>query len=174
MRALEALIEEVAMLKDRLAELERKSGNYVRKCKVKERKDGKVIVEDKTGFVSGPVTQGSMVAGEWTFDAPANPGAQGIIFCSDGETEGGVFISCLPDDSHPHASTEQGTMRLTGPEGVTITASGGAVNVTAAKIILNGVVYLGGEGGRPVSRKTDADDAGDKLIEGSARVFAVD
>ena len=100
MGAFDDLVNAISDLQDWRAEQERKSNNYVRKVKVKERKDGKVIVEDKSGFVSGEVTQASVTSGEWTIDAPAQKGAQGFLLCPDGETEGGAFFPCLPNDDN--------------------------------------------------------------------------
>lgn len=181
MSALDALIDRIAYLEDRLAEVDRKSPNYVRMTRVKERKDGKVIVEDDTGFVSGEVTQGALSAGEWTIDAPANPGAQGVLFCPDGETEGGFFLPCLPDDKHPHASTEQGTLRLKGPDGAEITISGGVATIKGVKFVTDLENQLGGTGGKPVARKGDMVEVKfgsskglHPIVEGSSKVFAVD
>ncbi|SNY91394.1 hypothetical protein SAMN04515647_1616 [Cohaesibacter sp. ES.047] len=179
MSALDALIDEISDLKDWRAEQERKSNNYVRKVRMKERKDGKVIVEDGSGFVSGPVTQASMTSGEWTIDAPANPGAQGFLICPDGETEGGAFFPCLPNDNHPHASTEQGTLRLKGPAGAEIEIAGGVATLKGVKVVIDPETHLAGKGGPAVARVGDMVDVKfgsskglHPIIQGSSKVFA--
>lgn len=51
--------------------------------------------------------------------------------------------------------------------------SGGTVTIKAPKIVLDGEVHLGGEGGELVHRKGDADSGGD-IAQGSAsKVYAV-
>lgn len=54
-----------------------------------------------------------------------------------------------------------------------IAASGDAVTMTAAKIVLNGEVHLGGEGGQLLHRKGDADSDGDVAVGSASRVYAV-
>lgn len=108
---------------ERLAESERRLANVLRKVKVKENRDGKVIVEDGTGFVSGELAQGSMSAGGWRIDAPAGEGAQGLLFCPDGDPANGVFLPCLPDDANGAASTKTDTLKLISPSGKTFTVS---------------------------------------------------
>ncbi|SDR07601.1 hypothetical protein [Pseudovibrio sp. Tun.PSC04-5.I4] len=166
----------------RLAEVERRSGNFVRKVKVASYESGKVVVEDGSGFKSAPVTQASISSGEWQIDAPANAGAQGFLFCQDGETENGIFFPCIPSGANPHASAEGGTLRLKGPEGVVVEIAGGKLTVTADKATVNASkVELGGTGGKKVARKGDmvAVGAGSSkgnwpIIEGSSTVFAID
>jgi hypothetical protein len=106
---------------ERLAEVERRQANILRKVKVKENKDGKVIVEDGTGFVSDELSQVSLSAGGWKIDAPADAGAQGLLFSPDGDPANGTFLPCLPDDDHEAASTKTDTLKLISPAGKTIT-----------------------------------------------------
>lgn len=106
---------------ERLAELERRQANMLRKVKVKENRNGKVIVEDGTGFVSGELSQVSLSAGAWKIDAPADAGAQGLVFCPDGDPANGVFLPCLPDDDHEAASTDTKVLKAISPEGKTLT-----------------------------------------------------
>lgn len=54
-----------------------------------------------------------------------------------------------------------------------IGASGDAVTITAAKIVLDGEVHLGGEGGQLLHRKGDADSDGDVAVGSASRVYAV-
>lgn len=106
---------------ERLAEVERRQANILRKVKVKENKDGKVIVEDGTGFVSDELSQVSLSAGGWKIDAPADVGAQGLLFSPDGDPANGTFLPCLPDDDHEAASTKTDTLKLISPAGKTVT-----------------------------------------------------
>lgn len=106
---------------ERLAELERRQANTLRKVKVKENRYGKLVVEDGTGFVSGEVSQVSMAAGNWKIDAPAAAGSQGLLFSPDGDPANGVFLPCLPDDAHEAASIQTDTLRLISPNGKKIT-----------------------------------------------------
>ncbi len=169
-------------IKTRLAELERKTGNFVRKAKVASYSDGKVVVEDGSGFKSAPVTQASITSGEWQIDAPANVGAQGFLFCQDGETENGIFFPCIPSGDNPHASAEGGTMRLKGPDGVVVEITGGKLTITCTEATVNAdKVSLGGEGGKKVARVGDMVAVGGissaglwPIVEGSSKVFATD
>lgn len=114
----------VLQLLERVSELERRLENVYRKVRVKERKDGKVIVEDETGFVSAPLTDGSLSAGNWKIDAPSDVGTQGIIL-SDGDPANATFWPTLPSNQHPAASTEPNKLGLIGPGGEKITIADG-------------------------------------------------
>ena len=169
-------------IKARLAELERKTGNFVRKAKVSSYAGGKVVVEDGSGFKSAPVTQASITSGEWQIDAPANVGAQGFLFCQDGETENGIFFPCIPSEDNPHASAEGGTMRLKGPDGVVVEIAGGKVTITCTEATVNADrINLGGTDGKEVARigdKVEIKRGSSRgfwpIVEGSSTVFAVD
>lgn len=137
-------------LLERLAEVERRQANVLRKVTVKENRNGKVIVEDGTGFVSGELSQVSLSAGGWKIDAPADVGAQGLVFCPDGDPANGVFLPCLPDDGHQAASTDTKVLKLISPEGKTLTINDdgfaiegdvkieGAFDVTGSSFTHNG------------------------------------
>lgn len=51
--------------------------------------------------------------------------------------------------------------------------SGGTITITGTKIILNGEVHLGGEGGQLVHRKNDVDSGGDTATGSATKVYAV-
>ncbi|EFO30935.1 putative baseplate assembly protein V [Roseibium sp. TrichSKD4] len=133
----------------RIVELERVTANVVRRVRVKENRNGKLIVEDDTGFVSGEVPQASMSAGGWKVDAPAGAGAQGILLCAGGDPAQGTFFPGLPSDADPAASTDTGILKLISPEGKTLTIDGngfafvgdvtidGAFDVTGASFTHN-------------------------------------
>ncbi|MBD8890900.1 hypothetical protein [Roseibium litorale] len=110
-------------LQRRVADLEKRIENGVRKVRVKSYEGGKVVVEDDSGFVSAPIPQGSMSAGAWRIDAPAETGTQGLMF-SDGDPANGVFVPMLPTQNAGNASTETGTMRLISPAGKVLTIDG--------------------------------------------------
>lgn len=52
-------------------------------------------------------------------------------------------------------------------------AHDGPIRIRGSKIILEGEIHLGGEGGKEVHRRGDRDSDGDVAAEGSIRVFAV-
>ncbi|MDD7908560.1 hypothetical protein PUV47_01415 [Pseudovibrio exalbescens] len=169
-------------LQTRIAELERRSGNFVRKVKVASYENGKVVVEDGSGFRSARVTQASITSGEWQIDAPANVGAQGFLFCQDGETENGIFFPCIPSSAHPHASNTGGTLCLKGPSGVQIEISSGTLTITCTEATVNAdTINLGATGGKKVARIGDMVAVGGgsskgnwPIVEGSSTVFAID
>lgn len=113
----------VHKLEQRIADLERRIENGVRKVRVKSYEGGNVVVEDDSGFVSAPIPQGSMSAGAWRIDAPAEEGTQGLMF-SDGDPVNGVFLPMLPTQNAENASTETGTMRLISPAGKVLKIDG--------------------------------------------------
>lgn len=139
----------VQELQARVADLERRIENQTRKVRVRSYEGGRVVVEDDTGFVSAPIPQGSITAGAWRFDAPAEPGTQGLLYC-DGDPANAVFVPMLPTNDAACASTEPGTARLISPQGHTLTigAAGwhfvgdvtidGAVAITGSALTHNG------------------------------------
>ena len=54
-----------------------------------------------------------------------------------------------------------------------IAASGVGVTIKAGKIVLDGEVHLGGEGGQLLHRKGDVDSDGDTAVGSATRVYAV-
>ncbi len=109
-------------------------------------------------------------------------GAQGFLFCQDGETENGIFFPCIPSGDNPHASAEGGTLRLKGPDGVVVEITGGKLTITCTEATVNAdTVNLGGTGGKEVARigdKVEVKRGSSKglwpIVEGSSTVFAVD
>lgn len=160
-----------AELIERVGELERRQGNFMRKVKVtKSHKDGTVTVSDEQGFDPKPMAQMSITSGDWTFDAPADEGAQGMVFCPEGDPSQGVFFPCLPSDDKKHASKDPKTMRIKGPAGFELEVTEGVATIKG--VTLN----MGGEG-PAVARKGDKVEcpAGiGHIIEGSSIVNAVD
>ncbi len=161
------------VMEKRIAELERRQGNYIRKVTVTENEGGKVKVEDGSGFKSGLVPQAAITSGEWRFDAPANEGAQGYLISPDGDPAQGMFFPCLPSNENPNASTELGTLRLRGPNNIALTIKDGVVTIEANSI------ELGGSGGPRVARigdrvevKTGSSAGLWKIVEGSEVVTA--
>lgn len=153
-----------SMLFDRVAELERRVTNTVRRVRVSAYEAGRVRVEDDTGFQSDWLSQAAITSGEWKIDAPANPGAQGMLFAPDGDPAQALFYPSLPSDDNPNASKEPGTFRLQGPQDITITITGGGVEITASTtvtvnapetIVNSDTIQLGGEGGPAVARIGD-------------------
>ena len=66
-----------------------------------------------------------------------------------------------------------GSVHVDRASGAITIRSSGTVRITAAKIVLEGEVHLGGDGGELVHRKGDADSAGDTATGSAAKVFAV-
>lgn len=54
-----------------------------------------------------------------------------------------------------------------------VIAHDGPVRLRGSKIVLEGEIHLGGEGGKEVHRKGDIDSDGDQAVQGSNRVFAL-
>lgn len=165
----------------RLAELERRMGNVCRTVKVTESMgDGRVRVSDGAGFEPEPLPQASLSAGDWSFDAPADVGAPGIVICPEGDPTHAFFLPCLPSGDKPHASTDPGTLRLKGKTGEVIEISGGVISITSGG---NGIIIDGSEvrtncrtrlnnGTKKVHRVDDRDSADDTATEGADDVFA--
>ncbi len=59
------------------------------------------------------------------------------------------------------------------PQNEMVLANDGPLRVRASKIILDGEVHLGGEGGKAVHRVDDLDNDGDAAVGGASRVFAL-
>jgi phage baseplate assembly protein V len=66
-----------------------------------------------------------------------------------------------------------GSVHVDRASGAITIRSGGTVRISAATIVLEGEVHLGGDGGALVHRKGDADSAGDTATGSASKVFAV-
>jgi phage baseplate assembly protein V len=66
-----------------------------------------------------------------------------------------------------------GSIHVDRASGAITIRSSGTVRITASKIVLDGEVHLGGDGGQLVHRKGDLDSGGDTATGSAAKVFAV-
>lgn len=59
------------------------------------------------------------------------------------------------------------------PQEEMIFANDGPMRLRASKIVLEGEIHLGGDGGKRVHRIGDSDDDGDVAVTGAAKVYAL-
>ena len=140
----------IAQLVARIAELERRQANLLRRVRVVENTgDGRVRVTDGAGFDPAPVPQSALSAGNWRIDAPADAGSQGWLLSPDGDPSLAEFIPTMASDAAPSASTEPSRMRLLGPGGEEFIFENGTM------LFRNSRMDLGDGGGPAVARIGD-------------------
>lgn len=141
----------------------------------------KVQFEDEDGVVSTWIDVLSKSStGVKAFQMP---GKDDEVWCAmDAKGEAGCIIGSRYNAKEPPPSDSNDALVLQFPGGsVTLDTAGGgmtislsgALKVTAAQVILDALVDLGGEGGQLLHRKGDEDSAGDTAVGSASRVRAV-
>lgn len=162
----------------RIPEIERRVRNMMRYVTVAEvdPQKGLVRVKDDGGdpdqtFESHwiPWMEQAGQTKTWT---PPSVGQPMMILSPSGNMADAIAVSGRFSNQNPQPS-QNGDENVEKIGNTTITRSGNKVTIESPTIVLKGEVHLGGEGGKLVHRKGDADTAGD-LADGSAtKVYAV-
>lgn len=102
---------------------------------------------------------------------PPTVGEQVDVVSESGDLTDAVIDMSTPSNANPRP--HDGPEAVITMGGSRITIGGDGVTIRAGKIVLDGEVHLGGEGGELVHRKGDFDSAGDAADGSASRVYAV-
>lgn len=101
----------------------------------------------------------------------------------DWDGEDGCILGSLYSDADTPPTSDGDSIHIRTSSGMEIVISKGGgtltvrnaqeVRIQAAKIVLEGEVHLGGEGGALVHRKGDVDSAGDAAVGSASKVYAL-
>lgn len=171
-------VEDIIMsLGTRVTELERRVANKRRTGVVSEvdheRGLYRVELSKQNGraFQTPWIPARSLGAGGVKFDVLHTVGEQVDVLSENGDLTDAVvdLASYSNDNARENANTP---LHIKIGDTV-ITASGDGVTIKAGKIVLDGEVHLGGEGGQLLHRKGDVDSDGDAAVGSASRVYAV-
>lgn len=171
------LPEQVADLYRRLAEVERRNRNRKRTGKIAEIdfENGLARVElstqDGKPYLSPWMPWKEIASGGIKSHIPPTIGEQVDVVSESGDLTDAVIDMSVPSSANPRPHDGPEAVITKGDSRITI--SDDAFVIRAGKIVLDGEVHLGGEGGEPVHRKGDADSDGDLAVGSATRVFAL-
>ena len=162
----------------RIPEIERRMRNIVRYGVVEEvdAKKGLVKMKDDGGgdgqtYVSDWRPWAEVGGGIKTWRPPTK-GQQVVMFSPSGNLADGIVFNAAFSDQNPQPS-ENGDEVVETIGSTRLTMKDGSVTLKADKIVLDGKVHLGGEGGKQVHRKDDVDSDGDVAVTHATNVWAV-
>ena len=169
----------VADLYHRIAELERRHQNRRRTGTVAEvnAAEGWARVklgEDAEGkpFLSPKIPWQMPAMGATKVNIPPSVGQQVEVVSETGDMTDGIINNSLRSNDNPQPDAQPGETVLTTGD-TRIFVAPGEVRIKSAKIVLEGVVHLGAEGGKLVHRKDDVDSDGDAAVGSATKVYAV-
>lgn len=162
----------------RLAEIERRNRNRKRTGTIAEGPDDKgryrvkISEQGGTPYLSPWVKPKTYAAGGVKMDVVYTVGEQVDLVSESGDLTDAVIEMSTYSEANARENT--GNVPLHIKIGSTVIQAGGdGVKITAGKIVLDGEVHLGGEGGQLLHRKGDADSDGDTAVGSATRVYAV-
>jgi len=171
------LPEQMADLYNRIAELERRGRNRKRTGTVKAVDNAKglarVMISKPDGkeYLSPWLPWKEVASGGIKSHIPPTEGEQVDVVSESGDMTDAVIDMSTPSNANPRPHD--------GPEAVITKGNSrlffgdDLISLSATKIVLDGEVHLGGEGGQLLHRKGDLDSGGDVAVGSSSRVFAV-
>ncbi|EYR81875.1 phage baseplate assembly protein V [Shinella sp. DD12] len=169
---------QIADLYHRHAESERRARNRKRTGTVVEGPDDKgryrvkISEQGGTPYLSPWVKPKTYAAGGVKMDVVYTVGEQVDLVSESGDLTDAVIEMSTYSEANARENT--GNVPLHIKIGSTVIQAGGdGVTITAGKIVLDGEVHLGGEGGQLLHRKGDADSDGDTAVGSATRVYAV-
>ncbi|MCO5153379.1 MULTISPECIES: phage baseplate assembly protein V [unclassified Shinella] len=170
--------EQIADIYHQLAEIRRRGRNRRRTGRIVEGPDDqgryRVEVAKPNGkpFLSRWSKPRTLAAGGAKIDVVFSVGEQVDLVSESGDlTDAVIEMSTYSDQ---YARENAGNVPLHIKIGGTVIQAGGeSVVITASKIVLDGEVHLGGEGGKLLHRKGDLDSDGDAAEGSATRVYAV-
>ncbi len=175
----DTLPDQMADIYGRLAEIERRARNRKRTGKVAEVGTGenagkyRVLLGEQGGkpYLSPWIRPRTLAAGGVKIDVILSAGEQVDVHSESGDlADATIDLSTYSDENARENADVPFHIKI----GDTVfAATGDAVRIVAAKIVLDGEVHLGGEGGQLLHRKGDADSDGDVAVGSASRVYAV-
>lgn len=161
----------------RLTELERRQRNMVRYGRVAEvdasRARVKVIDEDGGDHkLTTTWLPWAEVGGHIRTWHPPAVGQQVVMFSPSGNIGQAIVFPAAFSDQYAQPS-QAGDEQIITIGSTTLRLKGDEARLSAPKIVLDGEVHLGGDGGALVHRKGDKDSAGDAAVQSANKVYAV-
>lgn len=162
----------------RIPELERRVRNMVRYGVVEDVDPDKGLVKMKDDGGG----EGQTYTSDWRPWAevgggiktwrPPTKGQQVIMFSPSGNLADGIIFNAAFSDQNKQPS-DKGDEIVETIGDTRITMRGDSVVIKADKIVLEGNIHLGGEGGQLVHRIGDLDIANDVAVTGASKVWAL-
>lgn len=162
----------------RIQTLERRAANGRRTGKIAEgpNEQGKYRVElSKQGdvpYLTPWIKARTVGAGAVKMDVVYAVGEQVDVVSKNGDMTDALIDFGTYSDDNPRENDANVPLRLKVGDS-TLEISGGGVTLKASKIVLDGEVHLGGDGGQLLHRKGDIDSGGDTAVGSASRVYAV-
>ncbi|MCF6199266.1 MAG: phage baseplate assembly protein V [Hyphomicrobiaceae bacterium] len=174
------LEDQIADLYTRIAEIERRSQNAKRTGTIAEvdaaKGLAKVQLKDKGDdgkpYISGWLPWGEIAAGKISTHIPPSVDQQVKVVSESGDLSDAEIDMSIPSNANPRPHDKEGEGVISvGDTRIFFSAS--ETRITSPKIVLEGEVHLGGDGGQLVHRKGDVDSAGDLATGAASKVYAL-
>lgn len=164
----------------RLAEVERRARNRKRTGTVAEigtgENAGKYRVRlsgaDGKPYLSGWLKARTLGAGSVKVDVMRSVGEQVDVVSESGDLTDALIDLSIYSEANGRENGGNVPLHIKIGDAV-LSMSGDEVRIIAGRIVLDGEVHLGGEGGQALHRKGDIDSGGDTAVGAASRVFAV-
>lgn len=170
--------EIILRLGERVTELERRGANRRRTGTVAEgpNAEGKYRVElSRQGgkpYLTPWIKARTLGAGNVKVDVVHAVGEQVDVVSENGDLTDARIDFGTYSSANPRENAENVPLRLKIGDSILEASADGFV-LRATKIVLDGEVHLGGEGGKLLHRKGDLDSDGDQAVGSASRVYAV-
>lgn len=171
------LEDQVADLYRRDAERSRRERNRKRTGVVAEVDHAKGVAKVKLSspggkdFVTGWLPWKEIASGGIKSHIPPTVGEQVNVVSESGDLTDAEIDMSIPSTANPRP--HDGAEAVITKGGSRITIGDDTVVIAASRIVLDGEVHLGGEGGALVHRKGDVDSDGDSAVGSASRVYAL-
>lgn len=172
------LDQQISHIGVRIADTERRNNNRRRTGTIAEGPDekGRYRVElSRQGgvpYLTPWIRPKTVGAGNVKLDVVYAIGEQVDVVSESGDLTDARIDFGMYSDDNPRENDTNVPLRLKVGDSI-MEISGSGITLKASKIVLDGVVYLGGEGGQLLHRKGDADSDGDTAVGSASRVYAV-
>ncbi len=168
----------IIALGERVTELERRGRNRRRTGTVAEGPNADGLYRVNLGEQGGKpyltpwISARTLGAGNVKVDVVHAVGDQVDVVSESGDLADARIDFGTYSNANPRENGEDVPLRLKVGDSI-LEASGNGFTLKAAKIVLDGEVHLGGEGGKLLHRKGDLDSDGDMAVGSASRVYAV-
>ena len=171
------LPDQISWLVGEIAELKRRGRNRKRTGKISDIDLGKglarVEFEERSGrkYLGPWMPWKEIASGGIKTHIPPTVGEQVDVVSENGDLSDGVIDMSIPSNENPRPHDGVEAVITLGSTRLVISED--KILILANKIVLDGEVHLGGEGGKLVHRLNDKDSAGDAAVESAIKVYAV-
>jgi Type VI secretion system/phage-baseplate injector OB domain len=171
------LPSQISWLVAQVGELQRRDRNRVRTGKISEVDLSKGLarvefeVRDGEPYLSGWLPWKEIAAGGIKSHIPPTVGEQVDVVSESGDLTDGIIDMSTPSNENPRPHDGPELVIVKGDSKLIM--SDDEIRMISPKIVLDGEVHLGGDGGKLVHRLTDIDSAGDAAVTSADRVYAV-